>query len=120
MALCWRRSQSKSIILLFAAFFVGYLLFVRNSSDLMSSTSRRDAPGPQDPEPDEESLMKPVYEKPPLDVNGLGELGRAVKLDLQGEEKKKEQESIDKHQINIYVSDKISLHRRLSERRNPL
>ena len=95
---------------------------MKNGSDSMSSASRRDAPWPQEPEPepDEEYLMKPVYEKPPLDVNGLGELGRAVKLDLQGEEKKKEQESIDKHQINIYVSDKISLHRRLSERRNPL
>ncbi|CAL8362446.1 unnamed protein product [Arctogadus glacialis] len=120
MALYWRRIQLKSIFLLFGACFVGYLLFMRNSSDSMSSTRRRDAPGPQDPETDEEFLTKPVYEKPPLDVNGLGELGRAVKLDLQGEDKKKEQESIDKHQINIYVSDKISLHRRLSERRNPL
>uniref|UniRef100_A0A8C5APE3 Polypeptide N-acetylgalactosaminyltransferase n=1 Tax=Gadus morhua TaxID=8049 RepID=A0A8C5APE3_GADMO len=120
MALYWRRIKLKSIFLLFGACFVGYLLFMRNSSDSMSSTRRRDAPGPQDPETDEEFLTKPVYEKPPLDVNGLGELGRAVKLDLQGEDKKKEQESIDKHQINIYVSDKISLHRRLSERRNPL
>lgn len=69
---------------------------------------------------DNEQLKKPVYEKPPLDLNALGEMGRAVKLNLNGEEKRKEEESIKKHQINTYVSDKVSLHRRLPERWNPL
>ena len=67
-----------------------------------------------------EKLRRPVYEKPPLDMSAFGEMGRAVKLDLTGEEKKKEEESVTKHQINTYVSDKISLHRRLPERWNPL
>ncbi|MGH0137830.1 UNVERIFIED_CONTAM: hypothetical protein FKN15_038394 [Acipenser sinensis] len=67
-----------------------------------------------------ERLKKTVYEKPPLDLNNLGEMGTPVKLNLEGEEKKKEEESIQKHQINIYVSEKISLHRRLPERWNPL
>lgn len=53
-------------------------------------------------------------------MSALGELGRAVKLDLSGDEQNKELESINKHQINTYVSDKISLHRRLPERWNPL
>lgn len=69
---------------------------------------------------DNEHLKKPVYEKPPLDLNALGEMGRAVKLNLNLEEKRKEEESIKKHQINTYVSDKVSLHRRLPERWNPL
>ncbi|XP_077348071.1 polypeptide N-acetylgalactosaminyltransferase 12 [Lithobates pipiens] len=68
----------------------------------------------------DEQLKRPVYEKPPLDSNALGEFGRAVNLNLDGDEKKLEEESINKHQINIYLSDKISLHRRLEERWNPL
>lgn len=72
------------------------------------------------PEEDQEFLHRPVYEKPALDPDALGELGKAVKLELTGEEKRKEEESLKKHQINIYVSDKISLHRRLPERWNPL
>lgn len=67
-----------------------------------------------------EHLRRPVYEKPPLVANAPGELGRAVHLNLQGDEKLQEEESINKHQINIYVSDKLSLHRRLPERWNPL
>lgn len=69
---------------------------------------------------DDDQLKKPVYEKPPLDLNALGELGRAVELHLNGDEKVKEEESIRKHQINTYVSDKVSLHRRLPEKWNPL
>ncbi|KAA8585931.1 hypothetical protein FQN60_007500, partial [Etheostoma spectabile] len=47
-------------------------------------------------------------------------MGRAVRLNLNAEEKRKEEQSIQKHQINTYVSDKVSLHRRLPERWNPL
>ncbi|XP_032820332.1 polypeptide N-acetylgalactosaminyltransferase 15 [Petromyzon marinus] len=72
------------------------------------------------PEADYELLKRPVYEKPPLDSNALGEMGKAVRLNLEGEEKRKEEESINKHQINIYVSDRISLHRQLPEKWNPL
>eukprot|EP00061_Rhincodon_typus_P005684 g25504.t1 len=66
-----------------------------------------------------ERLQRTVYEKPPLDESALGELGRAVHLNLEGDEKRKEEESVSKHQINIYVSDRISLRRRLPERWNP-
>ncbi|KAJ1203189.1 hypothetical protein NDU88_006982, partial [Pleurodeles waltl] len=65
-------------------------------------------------------LRKPVYEKPPTNEAALGELGRAVRLNLQGEERVKEEESINQHQINTYLSQRISLHRRLPERWNPL
>ncbi|XP_061752985.1 polypeptide N-acetylgalactosaminyltransferase 12 [Nerophis ophidion] len=68
----------------------------------------------------EEELRRPVYEKPPPDPDAPGELGAAVRLQLDEEERRKEEKSVAKHQINIYVSDKISLHRRLPERRNPL
>lgn len=68
----------------------------------------------------DEQLKRPVYEKPLLNSNALGEFGRAVNLNLDGDEKNLEEESINKHQINIYLSERISLHRRLAERWNPL
>lgn len=65
-------------------------------------------------------LRRPVYEKPPLGrETELGELGQPVRLHLNEAEKRREEESIQKHQINIYLSDRISLHRRLPERRHP-
>lgn len=93
-------------------------MFARQKFSDMSSTNRREAPEEQ--QMDDEELGRPVYEKPPLDLNALGEMGRAVKLSLSEEEKRKEEESIEKHQINTYVSDRVSLHRRLPERWNPL
>ncbi|XP_061616080.1 polypeptide N-acetylgalactosaminyltransferase 12 [Phyllopteryx taeniolatus] len=81
-----------------------------------------DFPGQLDADADAEpaDLKRPVYEKPPLEPDAPGELGRAVELTLSADEKLKQDESISKHQVNIYVSDMISLHRRLPERRNPL
>ncbi|KAJ3608812.1 hypothetical protein NHX12_023342 [Muraenolepis orangiensis] len=125
----WRRNQSKSTWCLFGTFFVGYVLFMRNSSDGGSSTNGRRAappggpPAAPGPPPGDQAAVpddQPVYPKPPLDAGGLGEMGKAVRLDLHGEEQKKEQEGIDKHQINTYVSDRISLHRRLPDIWNPL
>lgn len=120
MAICGRRSRSKLILYILGAFVLGYLVFHRNTQSDVGLASRREVPVEQDKNLEEDFLKKPVYEKPPLDVNALGEMGRAVKLDLTGEEKREEEESIKKHQINTYVSDKISLHRRLPERWNPL
>ncbi|TMS18496.1 Polypeptide N-acetylgalactosaminyltransferase 12 [Larimichthys crocea] len=113
-----RRSRPKLLFCLFGVTLVGYLILFRHSSGDLNGTNRREAPGEQ--ELDNEQLKKPVYEKPPLDLNALGELGRAVKLNLNGEEKKREEESIQKHQINTYVSDRVSLHRRMPEIWNPL
>lgn len=93
-------------------------MFFRHGHSAVSAGNRREAPAERDG--DDEWLKKPVYEKPPLDLNALGELGRAVKLALNDEEKLQEEQSVKKHQINTYVSDKISLHRRLPERWNPL
>ncbi|RMC15736.1 hypothetical protein DUI87_07939 [Hirundo rustica rustica] len=75
---------------------------------------------PQPPSPDSELLRRPVYAKPALDPGALGELGRAVRLELSPAEKRRQEESIRRHQINIYLSDRISLHRRLPERWHPL
>eukprot|EP00064_Thunnus_orientalis_P003501 superscaffoldBa00000287_g3510 len=118
MAVCGRRNRPKLLFILFGVTLVGYLIFLRHSSGDVNDTNRREASGGR--EVANEQLKKPVYEKPPLDLNALGELGRAVKLNLNGEEKIKEEESIKKHQINTYVSDKVSLHRWLPERWNPL
>ncbi|XP_027596882.1 polypeptide N-acetylgalactosaminyltransferase 12 [Pipra filicauda] len=80
--------------------------------------ARRAPPLP--PSPDTELLRRPVYAKPALDPGALGELGRAVRLELSPAEKRRQEESIRRHQINIYLSDRISLHRRLPERWHPL
>lgn len=119
MAICGRRSRSKFILYIVGAFVVGYLVFHRNTQSDVGLAKIREVPV-EHKNVDEEFLKRPVYEKPALDVNALGEMGRAVKLDLSGEEKREEEDSIKKHQINTYVSDRISLHRRLAERWNPL
>lgn len=116
MAACGRRNRPKLLFFFFGASFVGYVIFFRHSSKEV--TNRRESP--REEVVDNEKLKRPVYEKPPLDLNAPGELGRAVKLNLNEEEKRKEEESLKKHQINIYVSDKVSLHRRLPEKWNPL
>nr|XP_033785501.1 polypeptide N-acetylgalactosaminyltransferase 12 [Geotrypetes seraphini] len=64
---------------------------------------------------------RPVYERPQAEPGALGELGSPVRLELPpGPEREREEQSVQDHQINIYVSDRISLHRRLPERWNPL
>ncbi|XP_020851252.1 polypeptide N-acetylgalactosaminyltransferase 12 [Phascolarctos cinereus] len=65
-------------------------------------------------------LRRPVYPRPPPEPGALGDLGRAVRLELDEAGKKLQEESIQRHQINIYLSDRISLHRRLPERWHPL
>uniref|UniRef100_A0AC11DP14 Polypeptide N-acetylgalactosaminyltransferase 12 n=1 Tax=Ovis aries TaxID=9940 RepID=A0AC11DP14_SHEEP len=62
----------------------------------------------------------PVLPRPPVPEDALGARGEAVRLQLQGEELRLQEESVRLHQINIYLSDRISLHRRLPERWNPL
>uniref|UniRef100_A0A3B3TR34 Polypeptide N-acetylgalactosaminyltransferase n=2 Tax=Poecilia latipinna TaxID=48699 RepID=A0A3B3TR34_9TELE len=62
-------------------------------------------------------LARPVYVKPPADANAPGEWGRATHLNLSPEEKKQEEESVERYAINIYVSDKISLHRHIQDHR---
>ncbi|KAL4629875.1 polypeptide N-acetylgalactosaminyltransferase 12 [Arapaima gigas] len=119
MALFGRRKRSKLLLFILGVFAVGYVIFSRNA-DMEAPIKRDISIHRYDREGDEEALKRPVYEKPPLEINALGEMGRAVKLDLNNTEKRKQEESIKKHQINTYVSDRISLHRRLPERWNPL
>lgn len=119
MAACGRRNRLKIALFLFGATLLGYFIFSRHNS---VDVSLREVPREErvKGEVTDEDLKKPVYEKPPLDLNALGELGKPVKLKLSEEERKKQEESINTNQINIYLSDKISLHRRLAERWNPL
>lgn len=117
MAVCRRRNRPKLLFCLLCVTFVGYLVFSGNSSSDVGATGRRGAP--VESPPGDGDLRRPVYEKPPVDWNAPGEMGRAVRLTLSEEEKRKEEESLQKHQINIYVSDKVSLHRRLPEKWNP-
>nr|XP_019946510.1 PREDICTED: polypeptide N-acetylgalactosaminyltransferase 12 [Paralichthys olivaceus] len=126
MAACRRRNRPKILVLLLGVSLVGYLVFSRHNSGEVEDTKRRLASVEEEMKKVvedrvlDEELKKPVYEKPPLDMNAPGELGRAVKLTLNQEEKREEEQSLKHHQINIYISDKVSLHRRLPEIWNPL
>ena len=64
-----------------------------------------------------EQLTRPVYVKAPADSNAPGEWGKATRLNLGPEEKKLEEDSVERYAINIYVSDKISLHRHIQDNR---
>uniref|UniRef100_A0A8C3F089 Polypeptide N-acetylgalactosaminyltransferase n=1 Tax=Chrysemys picta bellii TaxID=8478 RepID=A0A8C3F089_CHRPI len=98
---------------------LGFLLWRRVPPESDAARPARGAPQPP-LSGDPERLRRPVYEKPPLEPGALGELGQAVRLELSPAEKNRQEESIRHHQINIYLSDRISLHRRLPERWNPL
>lgn len=65
----------------------------------------------------EGQLARPLYVKPPPDTNAPGELGRAAHLNLSPDEKKREEDSIERYAINIFLSDKISLHRHIQDHR---
>lgn len=104
--------------------WLGYLLLERSSFPSAASS------GEDDEEHDlqarqlslEESgangqLARPLYMKPPADSNLPGEWGRATHLTLSPEEKKQEQDTVERYAINIFVSDKISLHRHIQDNR---
>lgn len=62
-------------------------------------------------------LARPLYVKPAPDGNAPGEWGRAAHLTLNPDEKKQEEDSVERYAINIFVSDKISLHRHIQDHR---
>lgn len=62
-------------------------------------------------------LARPVYVKPSPDNNAPGEWGRATHLNPSPEEKKQEEDAVERYAINIFVSDKISLHRHIQDHR---
>lgn len=70
-----------------------------------------------DPEKMTEDLSRPLYEKPPADYHALGEWGKASKLQLNEAELKQQEELIERYAINIYLSDRISLHRHIEDKR---
>ncbi|KAL0166111.1 hypothetical protein M9458_037955 [Cirrhinus mrigala] len=111
------------VCFLFSLLWLFYLLIVRSSSsshpdkDGQQDILVRDLPSVEEVEEDSESLLRPVYEKQPPDSNAPGEYGRATRLTLSPEEKKEEEASIERYAINIFISDKISLHRHIQDNR---
>ncbi|XP_061616079.1 polypeptide N-acetylgalactosaminyltransferase 4 isoform X2 [Phyllopteryx taeniolatus] len=103
--------------------WLGYILLVLSPSPSSSASSRdtlepeprkRDVSEPADGKP-----AAPVYAKPPADDDAPGEWGRAANPDLSPEEKTQAQDSVERYAINIFVSDKISLHRHIKDSRMP-
>lgn len=109
---------------LFWLLWLGYLLLERSSLPSDSSTEEDEEARhvvarrmSLDETGSEGQLARPLYVKPPPDANAPGELGRAAHLNLSRDEKKQEEDSIERYAINIFVSDKISLHRHIQDNR---
>ncbi|KAM8967731.1 polypeptide N-acetylgalactosaminyltransferase 4-like [Pelodytes ibericus] len=109
--------------LLFGLFMITYVVVELSVSSLGSSVSEglttrkrweRQFAATED---QMEDLSRPVYPKPPPDPNSPGEWGKAARLQLSPSEKKLQDDSIEKYAINIYLSDKISLHRHIQDNR---
>ncbi|XP_034985700.2 polypeptide N-acetylgalactosaminyltransferase 4 [Zootoca vivipara] len=64
-----------------------------------------------------QDLARPVYEKAPPDPSAPGEWGKPAHLQLSAEEKKEEEELVEQYAINVYLSQKISLHRHIQDGR---
>ncbi|CAG10036.1 unnamed protein product [Tetraodon nigroviridis] len=104
--------------------WLGYLLLERSSFPPDSSAedeeeARRLAARRQSLEEtgSDGQLARPLYVKPPADGDAPGEWGRPARLHLSPDEKKQEEDSVERYAINIFVSDKISLHRHIQDHR---
>ncbi|XP_006863210.1 PREDICTED: polypeptide N-acetylgalactosaminyltransferase 12 [Chrysochloris asiatica] len=105
------RAALLALLALLALVGLGSVLRTRRGTRAAEpGPQRTQRPGRRDP-----ALLRPL-----VPADALGAQGQAVRLQLQGEELRLQEESVQRHQINIYLSDRISLHRRLPERRNPL
>lgn len=108
-----RRGRESLLVLLALLAMVGL------GSVLRAQRGARSAE-PETPRTRRSGRRDPVLPRPPVPEDALGARGEAVRLQLEGEELRLQEESLRLHQINIYLSDRISLHRRLPERWNPL
>nr|XP_033785503.1 polypeptide N-acetylgalactosaminyltransferase 4-like isoform X2 [Geotrypetes seraphini] len=93
--------------------------FTDSTVDDRRTTKTRSERLVSDMEESAEDLAQPVYKRPPPDPNLPGEWGKAAHLQLTEEEKKQMEDSIEKYAINIYLSDRISLHRHIKDNRMP-
>lgn len=87
------------------------LLFVRSTQGTKNPPQRKGS----------YKVLLPVTNKattPPAPPTH-GEMGKAVRLHLEGLEKEKELSAAQKYGFNEVVSERISLHRRLPEARRP-
>ncbi|XP_056113622.1 polypeptide N-acetylgalactosaminyltransferase 4 [Rhinichthys klamathensis goyatoka] len=123
MKIRWSRKVAllAKVGFLFSLLWLFYLLIVRSSpSSLADHDGQRDIlvrDLPSNEEEDSDNLLRPVYEKLAPDSNAPGEYGRATRLTLSTEEKKEEEAGIERYAINIFTSDKISLHRHIQDNR---
>lgn len=102
--------------------WLGYILLANTSFPSSSSLEEEEENRAERQLSLEESsadgqLARPINIKPPPNSNAPGEWGQATHLNLSPDWKKQEQESIERYAINIFVSDKISLHRHIQDHR---
>lgn len=119
MAVRWTRAGKTCLVL--AALTVAYIVVELSVSTFHGSPGAghaRDLRSRRLADLEENlDLSRPLYEKPPADSHALGEWGKASKLQLNEDEQKQQEDLIERYAINIYLSDRISLHRHIEDRR---
>ncbi|XP_023365068.1 POC1 centriolar protein homolog B isoform X2 [Otolemur garnettii] len=120
MAVRWTWAGRSCLLL--AILTVAYILveFLVSSFHASPGTGRAGELGSRrlpDHQEQAEDLSRPLYEKPPANSHALGEWGKASKLQLNEGELKQQEELIERYAINIYLSDRISLHRHIEDKR---
>ncbi|XP_006870772.1 PREDICTED: polypeptide N-acetylgalactosaminyltransferase 4 [Chrysochloris asiatica] len=120
MAVRWTWAGKSCLLLAFLT--VAYILVELSVSTFHSSRGtglalERWQRQLSDSEEKAEDLSRPLYKKPPADSHALGEWGKASKLQLNEGEQKQVEELIERYAINIYLSDRISLHRHIEDKR---
>ncbi|XP_029518799.1 polypeptide N-acetylgalactosaminyltransferase 4-like [Oncorhynchus nerka] len=127
MRVRWSRKLgflAKTFFLLWVL-WLGYILLARSTASSIGADGGEDGGGrilrvrhfSRVEEQGGEQLARPVYVKAPADANAHGEWGQATRLNLSPEERKQEEDSVERYAINIFVSDKISLHRHIKDSR---
>ena len=105
---------TRVIIGISICFFLIFLFLKKNfSSNKFEKSNTEDV---------NQGLAKLALPRPSdWDPNGLGEGGTAVRLpNLNAEDKKKVEETIKTYAVNQFVSERISLHRTLQDKRHKL
>ncbi|XP_078279129.1 polypeptide N-acetylgalactosaminyltransferase 4 isoform X2 [Rhinoraja longicauda] len=110
----------KSCILI-SLLWITYVIVELSVSTLPNSAGQSNGEGRKNKaysnDEESEDLSRPVYEKSAVNMYNPGEMGKAVHLTLNAEEKKQEEDSIERYAINVYMSDKVSLHRHIQDDR---
>lgn len=115
-ALNWKLPRRRRFLVFGAVMAIMYLIYINldSSQDGTSETGKGVVIDGIYKE-----MQKPVLARPKNDPVKLGQGGEAARL-LEPEAKEKQEESIQVYAVNQYISERISLHRTIKDKRHQL